>query len=229
MRYHLAMRVIPVTHDDVARLVPSRTRSTGRVEYMANGVWLPFERLHASQLLVAATRPEPRADSTVASLLPSCARQLLSRPGTLRPLVRAPQCAGCTNLSSVAHAYLLHYKRNVERYAFQRMQLRRLGLNVSVVAGYDAEDVDEAVRACVLRPGSRMAAPYVSQTLKLYAALADMVANTFDPVKLPLYASKRSPPAPIHSQHRRLARVRCSSSRTTSRSTSSSCRRCNPH
>ena len=122
----------------------------------------------------------PRSDLGVS--LPTCARELLTRPGLLQPFVTTPRCEGCTNLSSVAHAYLIHYTLNKQRYAYQKEQLPRLGLNVSLVTGFDAGDIDEGVRSCVLRADSRMAASYVSQTLKLHVALHDMLTRGHDPV-----------------------------------------------
>ena len=92
----------------------------------------------------------------------------------------------------VDHAYLIHYRRNVRRGAFQQEQMRGLGLDVSMVTGYDREDIDSHNRACLLttsrqydmkisRYRSRMHAPEessaLSASIKLYAALFDLVAK----------------------------------------------------
>lgn len=119
--------------------------------------------------------------------VPKCARKILSQAG-LELL--------CTSsgekkpMSHIAHAYLIHYTRNINRLSFQREQLPRLlGLNVSVVTSYDADVLNETIRGCLLGPPPEPtwrdvrtpeSAPYASQSIKLYVALWDMAIRSFE-------------------------------------------------
>ena len=92
----------------------------------------------------------------------------------------------------VDHAYVIHYTANVHRRAHQMRQLPKLGIRYSFVTGYDRDYIDRRNRACVLTSSPRLdldlggnkkldmhkANPaYISQVIKLYAALYDMLAS----------------------------------------------------
>ena len=77
--------------------------------------------------------------------LSRCARHIFSQQDALQPLVSF-SASYETNLTSVSHAYLIHYTKNRQRLSFQKTQLSRLGVNTSVVVGYDAEAISESVR-----------------------------------------------------------------------------------
>lgn len=119
--------------------------------------------------------------SPILRQLPACAAALLSRCNFLR----IEQRFTTPFTSLVGRAYLIHYTRNSRRLQFQREQLPRLGIEVSIVAGYDGEDLSQADRACITLPDGRqdvasagnssLATAYLSQTVKLYAALYDML------------------------------------------------------
>lgn len=119
---------------------------------------------------------------------PSCALQFLSRPDLLTPLCSPPSTdlGSSKPALSVSHAYMVHYTRNYRRMLFQLFQMPQLGLNVSVVTGFDADELDGAARACLLGspPSAGLrdirepsSAPYASQTIKLYVALYDMAVR----------------------------------------------------
>ena len=122
--------------------------------------------------------------------LPACAVEIFCNCS----FVRWPRQNTSALTATVDHAYLIHYRRNVRRGAFQRDQMRALGLDVSMVTGYDREDIDRHNRACLLttsrqhdlkisRFRTRMHAPEeasaLSASIKLYAALFDMLSKGF--------------------------------------------------
>mmetsp|Transcript_7894 Transcript_7894/g.17311 ORF Transcript_7894/g.17311 Transcript_7894/m.17311 type:complete len:299 (+) Transcript_7894:2-898(+) len=128
-----------------------------------------------------------RAGTPTVPQLRSCARRFLSQPGLLIPLCAEADYAG-SSLSGVTHAYLIHYTRNVHRLSVQRQQHRELKINTSIVTAYDAEQLSNSVRKCLLGappegvegwPDLRKPenTPYASQSVKLYVALWDMVAR----------------------------------------------------
>lgn len=77
----------------------------------------------------------------------------------------------------VDQVYLIHYTRNLRRRRFQLEQLPRLGVPLAIVTGYDADHIDARVRGCLLESNSTLTAAYASQTIKLYAALYDMLIH----------------------------------------------------
>ena len=101
--------------------------------------------------------------------------------------------AGVVPKLQVDHIYVLHYKGNTKRHAYQMQQLPQVGVNFSLVTGYDRDEILPHNRACVLTNTPRLdldlggnksldmhtpdRPPYVSQVIKLYAALHDMLAN----------------------------------------------------
>lgn len=107
--------------------------------------------------------------------MPACAYGILRAANALRPLY-VPPLGTEPLLTHVDWAYIIHYTKNVERLKMQQAQSTRLGLNVSVVVGYDAEAIlaDDRISRCMLWSGANMTAPYISQGIKLYIALFDM-------------------------------------------------------
>eukprot|EP00966_Prymnesium_polylepis_P199849 4631579-Prymnesium_polylepis.1 len=122
--------------------------------------------------------------------IPSCAREIFLNCS----MQRVPPAANATTrLLAVDHAYLIHYTGFPMRRTYQLHQLPRLGLNLSVVTGYDYNQITGHNRACLLsnspsqdaKLGKEEDAPrlnmherktaYFSQTIKLYAALYDML------------------------------------------------------
>ena len=77
----------------------------------------------------------------------------------------------------IGHAYLIHHSTNRRRGMFQRWQLPLLGLNTSIVSGWDAENINSATRGCLLAAGApqKLGTPYLSQVVKLFSALYDML------------------------------------------------------
>ena len=98
----------------------------------------------------------------------------------------------------VDHIFLIHYTKNTIRGAYQRDQLPRLGVNVSIVAGYDKEEIDGHNRACLMTQSPdddvflggkqdrlnmhALNPAYLSQTIKLYSALFSMLTNHWNVV-----------------------------------------------
>ena len=129
-------------------------------------------------------------------LVPLCVRRMLESCS----LWRQPRRFVTSLTPLLSMAYLVHYTKNVRRRAFQFRQLPRLGLPLTVVAGWDSEDITESDRACVLANGSAESillrehlwsrrgpsgagsafelehrpAGYLSQTIKLFAAVFDV-------------------------------------------------------
>ena len=111
--------------------------------------------------------------------LPACAHTILrdTRMVSLKPLVHEPQLL-------VDRAYLLAYERGQagkQRAVFQRAQLPWLGVDVRLVTGYDAQELQPWHRECVFansHPANNATHPqqpmYVSQVLKMWAAFYDM-------------------------------------------------------
>ncbi|KAL1522811.1 hypothetical protein AB1Y20_017781 [Prymnesium parvum] len=79
----------------------------------------------------------------------------------------------------VQQSYLIHYTRNTRRKRFQLQQLPLLGVELSIVTGYDAEQMTPHLRRCLLPANSSLALAYASQTLKLYVALYDMLSRCY--------------------------------------------------
>jgi hypothetical protein len=98
-----------------------------------------------------------------------------------------------TKLLAVDHAYLIHYTGFPIRLMYQLQQLPRLGLNLTIVTGYDYNHITGHNRACLLSDSPsqdaklgtgedterlnmhEMKSAYFSQTIKMYAALYDML------------------------------------------------------
>lgn len=111
-----------------------------------------------------------------------CAREILHAGARrLEPL----HGAASTPLLPVDHAYLIHYTRAKERWAFQLQQLPLIGLNISVVTAYDRQEIGRDVLACtglvdvaVPMLGTNLSIAsepaYLSQSLKLHVALYHM-------------------------------------------------------
>lgn len=93
-------------------------------------------------------------------------------------------------LLPVDHAYIVHYQGNVRRKAYQLEQIPKLGVGFTFVTGYDRDQIDGHNRACVLSNSPRLDIDlgsnksldmhainpsYVSQVIKLFAALHDML------------------------------------------------------
>ena len=108
--------------------------------------------------------------------LPTCATNLLRacRMEHLEP-------TGLPMVPAVEHAYLVAWSADKLRGTFQRMQLPALGLSVTVMLGYDADDLTDEHRECLFVPGARNTTvfrpKYQSQNnvMKLFAALLNMV------------------------------------------------------
>lgn len=91
-----------------------------------------------------------------------------------------------TRQLNVDRAYVLLWSHSPDgnRSAFQRVQLRRLGIPTRLVVGCDQEDLTPAQRACMF--GSKMYGmpklpkderKYASQLVKLWAALLDFARS----------------------------------------------------
>jgi hypothetical protein len=128
--------------------------------------------------------------------MPACVHDILGRGAAalvpLPTLAPAPPEWSAWGAGVVDHAYLLLYGRNAMRARYQRAQLAQLGVNVSVVAAYDREDIDGTVRACTdlvdsarysidagVSIGHANQTGRFSASLKLYVALYDGVARGF--------------------------------------------------
>ena len=114
--------------------------------------------------------------------IPSCAREIFLNCS----MVRVPPAANATSkLLAVDHAYLIHYTGFPVRRKYQMQQLPRLGLNLSVVTGYDYNHITGHNRACLMSNSPSQDAKlgdastdrlnmhtyktaYFSQTIKLY-------------------------------------------------------------
>jgi len=92
----------------------------------------------------------------------------------------------------IEHAYVLHYKGNVRRKAYQLAQVPKLGVAFTLVLGYDRDEIDGHNRACMLSNSPRLDIElggnktldmhalnpsYISQVVKLFAALYDMLSG----------------------------------------------------
>mmetsp|Transcript_62613 Transcript_62613/g.104217 ORF Transcript_62613/g.104217 Transcript_62613/m.104217 type:complete len:456 (+) Transcript_62613:70-1437(+) len=98
---------------------------------------------NASKMLNAPLLPP-----TYLQHLPACVRTILARGvEQLMPLPADPVFADRFE-GLIQWGYLLNSRSNTQRLAYQREQLPQLGLNVSVVRAYDAEDIDATVRSC---------------------------------------------------------------------------------
>ena len=150
------------------------------------------ELRHATQELRHATQ-EPHLHKMV----PSCLRRMFEADGIMWR--RSPRFA--TLLTPlVSMAYLIHHTANVRRWEWQAKQLPLLGLPLTAVAGFDREALGARERSCVLANsrsaralqafllrahGSPSVAPphdlssqppgYLSQSIKLYCAMYDML------------------------------------------------------
>ena len=80
-------------------------------------------------------------------------------------------------LAAVEHAYMLVYSRDVHRLTFQRIQMPMLGVDASLVTGYDLEELTSAHRTCVFgaAAAARPATKYSSQLVKLWSVFFDIV------------------------------------------------------
>ena len=123
--------------------------------------------------------------------LPECAREMLLNCSmqhfTPSPSVAAP-------LLAVDHVYMVHYRGNDKRRAYQLQKLPQLGVNFTLVTGYDRDWISGHNRACMLTNSPRLDIDvggnktldmhqinpaYVSQVIKLYAALHDMLSSNY--------------------------------------------------
>ena len=107
--------------------------------------------------------------------LPACAHAILRNAEMVRlePMWHEPQLL-------VDRAYLLAYElgqAGKQRSTFQRAQLPWLGVDVRLVTGYDAEQLQSWHRECMFastHPANNATHPqkpmYVSQVLKMWAA-----------------------------------------------------------
>jgi hypothetical protein len=114
--------------------------------------------------------------------LRACAHTILRNTEmvTLNPLVHEPHLL-------VDRAYVLAYERGQagkQRAIFQRAQLPWLGVDVRLVTGYDAQQLQPWHRECLFadsHPANNATHPqqpmYVSQVLKMWAAFYDMWAS----------------------------------------------------
>ena len=80
-------------------------------------------------------------------------------------------------LAAVDHAYMLVYSRDMHRLAFQRIQMPMLGVDASLVTGFDLEELSSAHRTCVFgaAAAARPATKYSSQLVKLWSIFFDIV------------------------------------------------------
>ena len=113
--------------------------------------------------------------------LPACAHAILRNAEMVRlePMWHEPQLL-------VDRAYLLAYERGQagkQRSTFQRAQLPWLGVDVRLVTGYDAEQLQPWHRECMFastHPANNNATHphrkpmYVSQVLKMWAAFYEI-------------------------------------------------------
>lgn len=120
----------------------------------------------------------------------SCAQEIFLNCSMMRI---PPEPSATTKLLAVDHAYLIHYTGFPIRRMYQLKQLPRLGLNLTIVTGYDYNQISGHNRACLLSVSPSQDAilgrgrgaewlnmhekksAYFSQTIKLYAALYDML------------------------------------------------------
>ena len=132
-------------------------------------------------------------------MVPQCVRHMLEGCS----MWRRPRRFATSLTPLISMTYLIHHTKNVRRRAFQLKQLPRLGLPLTVVAGWDSEDISESDRACVLANGSTEStllrkhlwtrlgpsagsafelsshpAGYLSQSIKLFAAVYDVKRTT---------------------------------------------------
>ena len=85
----------------------------------------------------------------------------------------------------VPHAFMILHTRDRTRIAWQRVQMRHFGMNVTLVLGYDAEELRSSHLACLFPPPARFTnrsdaagAPppkYASQLIKLWSAAYRML------------------------------------------------------
>lgn len=122
--------------------------------------------------------------------IPACARAMMANTSFERHYASA----GVSPMLAVDHVYVVHYTGNVRRGAYQKEQLAKMGVDFSLVTGYDRDFLDGHDRACMLTtmrsediklPDNKtldmhMTHPsYVSQVIKLYGALYDMLSRDF--------------------------------------------------
>ena len=118
---------------------------------------------------------------TTLAALPTCAEAIFRacRMEVLQNVTRPPR------LHSVSHAYLILHTRDRMRSNWQRVQLAQLGITVTLVLGYDGEDLLQHHLACLFPPPARFAATrsnrtgapqqkYASQLVKLWSAAYHM-------------------------------------------------------
>ena len=124
------------------------------------------------------------------TVLPECLQEMLAN--CTMQLGEAE--SGSKPKLSVDHAYVLHYKGNARRRAYQLQQLPKLGVPYSLVTGYDRDEISGHNRACVLTNSPRLDLDigenrtldmhkgnpsYVSQVIKLFAALYDALRSGY--------------------------------------------------
>ena len=72
-------------------------------------------------------------------------------------------------LAAVEHAYMLVYSRDMHRLAFQRIQMPMLGVDASLVTGYDLEELTAAHRTCVFGAGAAASPRSAARSRRLAA------------------------------------------------------------
>ena len=122
-----------------------------------------------------------------------CAQTVLHRGSLgLIPLPVDESYTAWGHSSGIDHVYVLHYRGNPGRLAFQSAQVPQLGINASVVASYDKQDLDGSLRSCKalisdsnsfgadtsITDVSRAA--QLSASIKLYVALYDMARRALN-------------------------------------------------
>ena len=147
-------------------------------------LWL---RVCVALLSPQATDGMQTAQERLARLsLTECARDMMRNCSFTRYTADATQ----PNVLGIQHAYVIHYTGNVRRRTFQLQQLPKLGVDYSLVTGYDRDFIDGHDRACMLSNSRRhdldlggnksldmhlINPSYVSQVIKLFSALYDML------------------------------------------------------
>ena len=156
-------------------------------------------RWHAWLVVAMMARVVATLDDTSlhAPYIPSCAREIFLNCS----MQRIPPAANATSkLLAVDHAYLIHYTGFPVRRRYQLQQLPRLGLNLTIVTGYDYNHITGHNRACLLSNSPSQDAKlgpepdadrlnmhtfktaYFSQTIKMYAALYDSIRSGYNSV-----------------------------------------------
>jgi len=133
--------------------------------------------------------------------MPPCALQLLHRGARyglepVSPISNDSTLQAWAAGTGISHVYVLHYRGNPSRKAYQQVQIAQLGLPASIVTAYDKQDIGAELRNCsalcdrsnlgifrALANQSSICSPEwsarLSASLKLYVAIFDMAWNGF--------------------------------------------------